>query len=252
MFDANRKCKYTYVRRVRCHLFAGIVTSGLGRQRSALTALTFAAAVMVGIEPQILWRVSFQLSFLAMAGLVFLFPYLQIWGRKGITNIIGTEGTLVSVCDIIVNSLAVTLAALLVTWPVIAFNFGIVSFVSLPATFFALLALPGIIVTTALVSMIGLFAPFLAQIPELDVVQVVVDPYPTGERKKYEIEMLQMVQQHKPLLLDINFPSFEEADWFLAQLSRRGLCFNARFAPEVFRTAPDGAPESAFWELADR
>jgi hypothetical protein len=95
-------------------------------------------------------------------------------------------------------------------------------------------------------------APFLAQIPELDVVQVVVDPYPSAKRKEYEIEMLQMVQQHKPLLLDVNFPSLEEADWFLSQLSRRGLCFNVRFAPETFQTVPSGAPESAFWELADR
>jgi hypothetical protein len=92
-------------------------------------------------------------------------------------------------------------------------------------------------------------APYLVHIPELDVIQVVVDPYPTGERKRYEIEMLRMIQQHKLLLLDINFPSREEADWFLAQLLPRGLCFNARFSPETFRAAPLDMPGSEFWVL---
>ena len=136
----------------------------LGRQRSALTALAFAAAVMVGIEPQLLWDASFQLSFLAMTGLVLLFPYLQTWGRKGAAAAVSTEGTAASLCNIAVDSFAVTLAAILATWPVIAYNFSIVSFVSLPATFLSLLALPGIIITSALVSAAGLFAPLLAQI----------------------------------------------------------------------------------------
>jgi competence protein ComEC len=141
-----------------------LIAEYLGRQRSASTALAFAAAVMVGFEPQVLWDTSFQLSFLAMAGLIFLSPYFQAWGRKGVTVTIGTEGTTASFANFAVDSFAVTLAAILATWPVIAYDFGIVSFVGIPATFFALLALPGIIITTALVSGAGLFAPFLAQI----------------------------------------------------------------------------------------
>ncbi|MGQ9546963.1 MAG: ComEC/Rec2 family competence protein, partial [Dehalococcoidia bacterium] len=37
----------------------------LGRQGNAMIALAFAAAVMVGIQPHVLWSTSFQLSFLA-------------------------------------------------------------------------------------------------------------------------------------------------------------------------------------------
>ncbi len=40
----------------------------LGRQRSTVTALVFAAAIMVGISPQVLWDAAFQMSFMAMAG----------------------------------------------------------------------------------------------------------------------------------------------------------------------------------------
>ena len=140
-----------------------LIAEYLGRQRSASTALAFAAVVMVGIEPQVLWDASFQLSFLAMAGLIFIAPYFQFWARRGIAVTIGREGTAVSLCNFISDSFAVTLAAILATWPVIAYYFDIISFVGLPATFFALLALPGIIITSALVAGIGLWAPLLAQ-----------------------------------------------------------------------------------------
>jgi competence protein ComEC len=140
-----------------------LIAEYLGRQRSASTALAFAAAVMVGIEPQVLWDASFQLSFLAMAGLIFISPYFQSWARKGIAVTIGREGTAASLCNFIADSFAVTLAAILATWPVIAYYFNVVSFVGLPATFFALLALPGIIITSALVAGTGLWAPLLAQ-----------------------------------------------------------------------------------------
>jgi len=56
----------------------------LGRQRSAITSLAFAAAIMVGISPQVLWTASFQMSFLAMAGLIFVFPPIRDLGRKAI------------------------------------------------------------------------------------------------------------------------------------------------------------------------
>jgi competence protein ComEC len=135
-----------------------------GRQRSAITSLGIAAAVMLGIHPQILWEVSFQLSFLAMAGLIFFFPPLRGWGRRAIAAVAGEEGAAASAANFFVDGFAVTLSAIIATWPVVAYNFNIVSLVALPATFFALLALPGIIVTAALVSVLGLFAPPLAQV----------------------------------------------------------------------------------------
>jgi competence protein ComEC len=134
----------------------------LGRQSSASIALTFAAAVMVGIQPQVLWDASFQLSFLAMAGLIFISPYLQAWFRKGVAATAGKEGTTASLGNFIADSFAVTLAAILATWPIIAYYFHIISFVGLPATFFSVLALPGIIITTAPVAVVGLLSPSLA------------------------------------------------------------------------------------------
>jgi competence protein ComEC len=141
-----------------------LIAEYLGRQRSAIIALAFAAAVMVGIQPNLLWSVSFQLSFLAMAGLVLLFPYFQAWGRKGIASVFGARERIAAAGGMITDGFAATLAAIVAVGPLIAYNFGVVSLVALPATFFSLPALPFIIVTAALVAFVGLFALFAAQI----------------------------------------------------------------------------------------
>ena len=141
-----------------------LIAEFFGRQRSAIIALAFAAAVMVGIQPQILWSVSFQLSFLAMTGLIFLYPYFQAWGRKVVASLFGGREKITATGSIITDIFAITLAATLAVWPIIAYNFSVVSLVGLPATFFSLPALPAIIVTTALVAFAGLIVPFVAQI----------------------------------------------------------------------------------------
>jgi competence protein ComEC len=141
-----------------------IIAVYLGRQGSAIIALAFAAAVMVGIQPGLLWTVSFQLSFLAMAGLILLYPYLQTWGRKGVARISRDRETLAAAGNMISDVFAASLAATAAVAPLIAYNFGIVSLVGLPATFFALPALPLIIVTSGLVAFVGLIASVAAQI----------------------------------------------------------------------------------------
>jgi len=136
----------------------------LGRQRRALTALAFAAAVMVGISPYILGDAAFQLSFLAMAGLVLLFPSLQALGKRVIKNTLGEEGTLVSLASTASDSFAVTLAALIMVWPAVSYYFGIISIVGPLATFLSLPALPGIIIAGALTGGLGLIALPVAQV----------------------------------------------------------------------------------------
>jgi competence protein ComEC len=136
----------------------------LGRQGSAIIALAFAAAVMVGIQPQLLWSVSFQLSFLAMVGLILFYPYFQAWGRKGVALLFRNREKIVLAASIITDGFAASLAAILAVAPLIAYNFGIVSLVGLPATFFSLPALPFIIVTSALVAFMGLLVSLAAQV----------------------------------------------------------------------------------------
>ena len=92
-------------------------------------------------------------------------------------------------------------------------------------------------------------APLLVEIPELNAIQVGVDPYPTKERKPYEVEMMQLILQHKPLILEANFPSLAESEWLLSQLPKRGLYFNSWFVPEVYEALPASLPGSEVWLL---
>jgi competence protein ComEC len=141
-----------------------LLAEALGRQRSAMVALAFAAAVMVGVSPYILGDASFQLSFLAMAGLVFIFPVLRDPGRKLVNAKLGEAGALVSIANVTVDIWSATLAAIIAIGPVVAYYFGFVSLVGPLATFLALPALPLIIVTGALAGVIGLVTPAAAQV----------------------------------------------------------------------------------------
>ena len=136
----------------------------LGRQRSAITALAFAAAVMVVVQPGVLWSVSFQLSFLAMAGLVLLYPHFRALGREGVARLFQYRGKAVEVGGVFSDSIMVTLSATVAVWPLVAYYFGVASVVGIPATFLALLALPAIIVFSAAVAFVGLFAVTAAQV----------------------------------------------------------------------------------------
>ena len=136
----------------------------LGRQRSAITALAFAAAVMIAIQPQLLWTTSFQLSFMAMCGLIFLYPFINISGRQGISAIFSEKSKLISISNVISDTFAATLAVTIAIWPIVAHNFQIISLVTLPANLFALPVLPAIIISSVLVAFSGLLIPFVAQI----------------------------------------------------------------------------------------
>ncbi len=150
---------------VRGAIMASLFLSAelLGRQRTAITSLAFAAAVMVGIDPPILRGAAFQLSFLGMAGLIFIAPPLMSIGRKLVARTVGEEGAGASIATIVTDSFGVTLAAIIAVWPVVAHYFGIVSLVGPLATFLALPALPALIVLGAAGGIIGLVFLPIAQ-----------------------------------------------------------------------------------------
>lgn len=135
----------------------------LGRQRSAITALTFAAAIMIGINPLILWDAGLQLSFLAMAGLVFIYPMIRDPFPQPMTKAFPASFAITTRAATFKN-IAITSAAVLATLPVIAYHFGTISLVGIAATFFALPALPFIIISAALTGILGMVLPLLGTI----------------------------------------------------------------------------------------
>ncbi|MDD5037849.1 MAG: DNA internalization-related competence protein ComEC/Rec2 [Dehalococcoidales bacterium] len=128
----------------------------LGRQRNAIIALLLAAAIMVGISPQVLWDASFQMSFMAMAGLIFIFPPIQTLGRKVVSARLSKDGVAVSMANFVIDSFSVSLGAVLAVWPLVAYYFGIISWAGPAATFFAMVPVPGIIITGTLAGVMGI------------------------------------------------------------------------------------------------
>ena len=112
-----------------------LIAEALGRQRSAFTALTLTAAVMTGLNPYVLGDASFQLSFLAMAGLIFIQPVFSDLGKKIISDRFEDKGFFSPAINMVVESLGVTLAALFAVGPVIAYYFGLFSLTGPLATF---------------------------------------------------------------------------------------------------------------------
>jgi len=135
----------------RAAIMGSLLLAGeyLGRPGAPAGALAFAAAFMAGIEPSLLRDVSFQLSFLAMAGLVFLTPHF----KKLLAPVRPPY---------LQDGLAYTLGAMTATFPLVAYYFHILSLVSLPATLITLPVLPGIILASAAVAGFGLALPPLA------------------------------------------------------------------------------------------
>ncbi len=151
---------------IRGAIMASVFLSAelLGRQRSAFTALAFAAAIMVALNPQILFTASFQMSFLAMAGIIGIFPRLQGWGENILSSRLERHQSALRLASLVNDSFCVTLAAVIAIWPIVAYHFGIVSLVSLPATFLCLPVLPVIITVGGLTAGLGMIALPLAQV----------------------------------------------------------------------------------------
>jgi len=147
---------------VRAAVMAAIFILGsyLGRQRQSVVALALAAAAMTAFQPLLLWDVSFQLSFAATAGLIFISPVLQerlqrLWPLPGGSP----QGAGTRAQRYLIESLAVTLAATAAVLPLLLVNFQRLSLVAPLANLLVLPALPGIMLAGALSAGLGFLMP---------------------------------------------------------------------------------------------
>jgi competence protein ComEC len=135
-----------------------LVALWLGRPGSAMPALCFAGAIMVGMSPRVLWDVSFQLSFAAVAGLILIQPPLQQWGERAIPE----EHWVSLIVKPVFSSFAVGLAAIVATLPLMVYYFQSFSIVGLPATVVASAFVTPATMLAGATASLGLFAPSLA------------------------------------------------------------------------------------------
>jgi len=124
-----------------------------GRSFHPLVLLPFAAAVTVAIQPSYLWGdLGWQLSFAAFAGVMIVAPLFQryFFGDK-------PPGTIRQI-------LGETVAAHIVTVPIIALSFGMLSNVAVVANLLIVPLLPLAMLLTFIIGLVGLTMPFAVEI----------------------------------------------------------------------------------------
>ncbi|MBP7804768.1 MAG: ComEC/Rec2 family competence protein [Candidatus Pacebacteria bacterium] len=128
---------------------------GTGKQYNAFRALLFAAFLMIMWDPKyLLYDVSFQLSFLATLGIIFIMPILErrfVRVPKKILWIMPLR-----------EILAGTLGAQIAVLPFILYKMGTLSLIALPANILILPLIPYAMGFGALAGAIGFFSVYLA------------------------------------------------------------------------------------------
>jgi competence protein ComEC len=152
---------------VRAALMGSIFVLGsyLGRQRNIMLGLLLAAALMTAFQPLVLWDVSFQLSFAATGGLVLFRPTFQQWlQRLWPIPSADREGLIARLQRSTMETLAITLSAMVAILPILLVDFHRLPLVSPLANLLVLPALPWIMASGALVAGLGLVWTPLAQV----------------------------------------------------------------------------------------
>ncbi len=119
-----------------------------GRPTEAKRLLWVAAAMMLLLDPAMIFDIGFQLSFLATFGLLYLEPVFKKLPKH----------------SFLAEYLYPTLAASVATLPVILYQFGRVSYISPLVNMMVLPVVPLIMGITAMVIGVGMILPGLAQI----------------------------------------------------------------------------------------
>jgi competence protein ComEC len=116
---------------VRAGVMGGLLVTAiyLGRRATAYVSLFAAALVLTMINPLSLWDVGFQLSFAATLGIILFSPPIETLFERGLTRVVSQERARQAV-RLLNDVLIITLAAQILTLPLVIYYFGRLSLVS--------------------------------------------------------------------------------------------------------------------------
>ena len=141
-----------------------LVAVGVGRPGSILPALALSAGLMTATSPEIVQRVSFQLSFAAMAGIALTQPFIPRWSPESAAPGQSWWSPLaLPMVRAPLMMLIISWSAMLATWPLLAFNFREVALPGIIVTVLALPAMPFIMAGTLAAASVGLVSTTLGQ-----------------------------------------------------------------------------------------
>jgi len=126
----------------------------VGRRPHILTSLATASVCMTAVNPALVWDVSFQLSMVSTLALIAITPLLD----DATLTLLGRHlprGKARAATRLLSAYLLATMAAQLLTFPIIWYHFGEISLVALPANLLALPAQPPITMLGAVAALLG-------------------------------------------------------------------------------------------------
>jgi len=141
---------------IRAGIMGGLFLLGqkLGRKSISPRTIVMAAALMLAINPLLLLDdVGFQLSFLAVLGIIYLTPTFNNWLKFIPKKLAALK-----------NILAMTLAAQIFTLPILIYNFGRISLVAPLTNILILPILYWIMLLGFIFGLVGIFWQFLGWI----------------------------------------------------------------------------------------
>jgi competence protein ComEC len=137
----------------------------LRREKEVWSTFALAGMIILAIEPQAIYTISFQLSFAAVAGILLFTPWLSdriTWtkrsGKKG-------SGVFDCVSSYFIGVVFVTITATIVLLPLTTFYFHRVSVVTVPANLVVVPIMGLLVLPLGLIS--ALLIPFLPQLAEI-------------------------------------------------------------------------------------
>jgi len=125
----------------------------LGRLNKMTNSLALTATILLAINPKLLRDdIGFQLSFLAIAGLVYIYPLLDaIWLKNKLSKLKGIS-----------DALLITLSAQIFTLPILAYNFSQISLIAPLANMAVLWTLPILTILTLIALCLSFIIPSLS------------------------------------------------------------------------------------------
>jgi competence protein ComEC len=145
---------------VRAGVMGGLLVTAthLGRRSTAYVSLFASAIFLTLINPLALWDVGFQLSFAATWSMILFTPAIEGLFESGLARVVPRERARELLCTLN-DVLIVTLAAQVLTLPLIVYYFGRLSLVAPLANLLILPVQPPIMVLGGIATVVGLVAP---------------------------------------------------------------------------------------------
>ncbi len=152
---------------VRAGIMGGILlfAEKIGRLNSSVRAILFVACIMLVLNPLLLkFDVGFQLSFLAVLGIIYFKPIFSKWLNRFLPKKIKSWTEKGKIRKKAKEVIPITLAAQVTTLPILVYNFGRIPIISLLANILILPVLPYIMGAGFIFGLSATFWHFLGKI----------------------------------------------------------------------------------------